>query len=223
MPRRINHDHDLVDVTIQTGRRHTDVLHTTSKHPFWDDTFHSWMRAGHLKPGHNLETATNHHARILTVRTRTGAADMYNLTVQQLHTYYVLAGVTPVLVHNCHGSIEGHSTTCSCDPENPRSEVTLDRDSFEAARNSGLDIVGTLDTGTRQTLRGRLESAVETFGKVTGFTEKSGGEYREFRLDVDPVKGAHINVMTGKGAAVRKYAIRWPSDTVAPWLKVLQK
>ncbi|MEU1034383.1 hypothetical protein ABZ402_37880 [Streptomyces mirabilis] len=26
---------------------------------------------------------------------------MYNLTVQQLHTYYVLAGETPVLVHNC--------------------------------------------------------------------------------------------------------------------------
>jgi hypothetical protein len=25
---------------------------------------------------------------------------MYNLTVEQLHTYYVLAGATPVLVHN---------------------------------------------------------------------------------------------------------------------------
>jgi len=26
---------------------------------------------------------------------------MYNLTVADLHTYYVLAGTTPVLVHNC--------------------------------------------------------------------------------------------------------------------------
>ncbi|MGW3043693.1 hypothetical protein ACWC9T_27435 [Kitasatospora sp. NPDC001159] len=25
----------------------------------------------------------------------------YNLTVDQLHTYYELAGATPVLVHNC--------------------------------------------------------------------------------------------------------------------------
>ncbi|MFJ7899114.1 polymorphic toxin-type HINT domain-containing protein [Streptomyces sp. NPDC096198] len=97
----INHDHDLVDVTVQTGPHRTAVLHTTSKHPFWDDTLHSWIPAGHLKPGHNLETATNHHARLLTVRTHPGAADMYNLTVQQLHTYYVLAGTTPVLVHNC--------------------------------------------------------------------------------------------------------------------------
>jgi hypothetical protein len=30
-------------------------------------------------------------------------ADMYNLTVDQLHTYYVLAGTTPVLVHNSGG------------------------------------------------------------------------------------------------------------------------
>jgi hypothetical protein len=26
---------------------------------------------------------------------------MYNLTVAELHTYYVIAGNTPVLVHNC--------------------------------------------------------------------------------------------------------------------------
>ncbi|MEN3614291.1 hypothetical protein AAH979_32675 [Plantactinospora sp. ZYX-F-223] len=30
-----------------------------------------------------------------------GAA--YNLTVDDIHTYYVLAGTTPVLVHNCGG------------------------------------------------------------------------------------------------------------------------
>ncbi|MEU6220932.1 polymorphic toxin-type HINT domain-containing protein [Streptomyces sp. NPDC047022] len=107
----INHDNDLVDVTVQTGPHHTDVLHTTSKHPFWDDTTHTWIRAGHLKPGHNLETATNHHARILTIRIRPGAADMYNLTVQQLHTYYVLAGATPVLVHNCPSGADGASAS----------------------------------------------------------------------------------------------------------------
>jgi Pretoxin HINT domain len=96
----INHDNDLIDLTIQTSPHHTEVIHTTSKHPFWDDTLHTWIPAGHLKPGHNLETATNHHAHILTIRTRPGTADMYNLTVQQLHTYYVEAGNTPVLVHN---------------------------------------------------------------------------------------------------------------------------
>ncbi|MFC9083865.1 RHS repeat-associated core domain-containing protein [Streptomyces sp. NPDC057062] len=229
-------DKDFTTLTLDTtpvrgsahhqGKDHASAqqtLTTTWHHPFWDATHQRWTDAHDLRPGTKLRRADGATVTIRTVRNFHQRAVTYDLTVRNLHTYYVLAGVTPLLVHNCDGSIEGHSATCSCDPENPRSEVTLDRDSFEAARNTGLDIVGTLDTGTRQTLRGRLESAFETFGKVTGFTGKSGGEYREFRLDVDPVKGAHINVMTGRGAAVRKYAIRWPSDTVAPWLKVLQK
>jgi hypothetical protein len=129
-----------------------------------------------------------------------------------------MAGDTPVLVHNCGGEIKKHSPSCSCNPENPRSEVTLDRDSFEQARNTGLDLVGPLDQGSREPLIGRLEAATETYGKKTGFTGKSGGEYREFRLDVDPEKGTHINVMTGKGVSVRKYAIRFPGRSILPWL-----
>ncbi|MFI1002672.1 polymorphic toxin-type HINT domain-containing protein [Streptomyces galbus] len=98
--RLVHHDNDLVDVTILGTDGHRATLHTTSRHPFWDDTLHTWVPAGKLKPGHALNTATDHHVRIESVRTRPGAADMYNLTVTQLHTYYVLAGRTPVLVHN---------------------------------------------------------------------------------------------------------------------------
>ncbi|MEC3994458.1 polymorphic toxin-type HINT domain-containing protein [Actinacidiphila sp. DG2A-62] len=96
----INHDHDLVDVTVETEAGHAGVLHTTSKHPFWDATLHVWVPAGRLKPGHVLETAADQHVRVMAVRLRPGTAEMWNLTVDQLHTYYVLAGNTPVLVHN---------------------------------------------------------------------------------------------------------------------------
>src|SRR5262249_7611999 len=44
----------------------------------------------------------------------TGAKDMRNLTVADIHTYYVIAGNTPVLVHNCGGSVPGHPDTCTC-------------------------------------------------------------------------------------------------------------
>jgi hypothetical protein len=98
--RLVHHDDDLVDVTIRTNDGHTASVHTTSRHPFWDDTQHAWIPAGNLTPGHALNTATNKHALVTAVKTRPGAADMYNLTVDQLHTYYVLAGTTPVLVHN---------------------------------------------------------------------------------------------------------------------------
>ncbi|WUU39500.1 polymorphic toxin-type HINT domain-containing protein [Streptomyces sp. NBC_00659] len=96
----VNHDDDLTDVQVKDADGKTLTLHTTSRHPFWDDTTHSWVPAGKLKPGHTLNTATDKHVRITTVKARPGTADMYNLTVNELHTYYVLAGATPVLVHN---------------------------------------------------------------------------------------------------------------------------
>ncbi|MFC9932300.1 polymorphic toxin-type HINT domain-containing protein [Streptomyces sp. NPDC127190] len=100
LARFINHDNDLIDLTVHTSPGHSATLHTTSHHPFWDDTEHTWVPAGHLKTGHALNTAANGHVRILTVRVRRGAADMYNLTVHELHTYYVVAGGVPILVHN---------------------------------------------------------------------------------------------------------------------------
>lgn len=38
--------------------------------------------------------------------TTLGEGQAYNLTVADLHTYYVLAGETPVLVHNCDPSLD---------------------------------------------------------------------------------------------------------------------
>ncbi|MCZ0991799.1 polymorphic toxin-type HINT domain-containing protein [Streptomyces diastatochromogenes] len=96
----INHDYDLVDLRIQHPDGSVTTLHTTAEHPFWDDTLHTWVPAGELRTGHNLNTASDHHVRVAAVIPRHGDRDMYNLTVDDLHTYYVLAGATPILVHN---------------------------------------------------------------------------------------------------------------------------
>ena len=97
----VNDDYDLVDLKIRLADGKTETLHTTSKHPFWDDTLHTWVPAGQLLAGHALNTANDRHVYVTDVTPRPGDRDMYNLTVEDLHTYYVLAGVTPVLVHNC--------------------------------------------------------------------------------------------------------------------------
>ncbi|MFD7877462.1 polymorphic toxin-type HINT domain-containing protein [Streptomyces sp. NPDC059766] len=99
----INHDKDLLDVTVRDKRGHMATLHTTANHPFWDDTSHSWQPAGELRRGDALDTADNGHAFVVKTRITSATADRWNLTVQQLHSYYVLAGVTPVLVHNTDG------------------------------------------------------------------------------------------------------------------------
>ncbi|MGW5098783.1 RHS repeat-associated core domain-containing protein [Streptomyces nodosus] len=96
----INHDHDLLDLTIRAEDGRTVTIRTTANHPFWVDSTHSWIPAGKLHHGDDLNTPTSSHAYVVAIHPTPGAANRWNLTVQQLHTYYVLAGKTPVLVHN---------------------------------------------------------------------------------------------------------------------------
>jgi len=107
----INHDHDLLDLTIRTKDGHTATLHTTANHPFWDDTTHAWVPAGKLHHDDALNTATDGHVYVVTTRPTPGTANRWNLTVQRLHTYYVLAGQTPVLVHNSNGCVNWASNS----------------------------------------------------------------------------------------------------------------
>ncbi|MFD7320817.1 LamG-like jellyroll fold domain-containing protein [Streptomyces sp. NPDC059875] len=225
-------DRDYVDVVVAT-KAGPKTIQTTKHHQFYEMVRNAWTQAGDLKVGLKLQSGDGLPTSILEVKSYTAERVTYDLSVEGLHTYFVLAdnlvktadevaAVDPsaaVLVHNCGGSQPGHSRVCDCDPEDPTSEVTVDAGSFEQARNRGLEIVGRLDVGSRKTMRGTLEAAVETFGRVTGFRGRSNGDYREFRLDVDDKKGTHINVMTGKKSTVRKYAIRWPGTSVTPWLR----
>ncbi|MBT8225662.1 MAG: hypothetical protein KJO75_09220, partial [Dactylosporangium sp.] len=83
----------------------TTVLRTTQHHPFWDATVGAWVLAANLVPGHELHTGDGDTVTVVSVVNRdvtTGGQDMRDLTVADLHTYYVVAGTVPVLVHNCN-------------------------------------------------------------------------------------------------------------------------
>jgi hypothetical protein len=91
-----NLDTDFADVTINGDQ----AVRTTQHHPFWNATTQSWTDAGDLRPGDALLGRAG-SATVTRVERYTGARTMHNLTVADLHTYYVIAGGTPVLVHNC--------------------------------------------------------------------------------------------------------------------------
>ncbi|WP_206751350.1 polymorphic toxin-type HINT domain-containing protein [Cryobacterium psychrophilum] len=99
----VNQDTDLTDVTVEneaTGTR--AVLRTTSKHPFWVADRGEWVDAADLQPGTQLlgaEAAATPRVVAVSVVPRTG--EMRDLTVEKIHTYYVVAESTSVLVHNC--------------------------------------------------------------------------------------------------------------------------
>jgi RHS repeat-associated protein len=133
----INHDTDLLDVTVSTGHGHTAVLHTTSNHPFWDDTTHTWVAAGKLHLGDRLASTGGQHPVVAALKVTPGAANRWNLTVQQLHTYYVVAGGTPILVHNTDDGCPVN-VTVRWQPGMPKSQFNLKAGALQDLSDQGV-------------------------------------------------------------------------------------
>ncbi|WP_433254454.1 polymorphic toxin-type HINT domain-containing protein [Streptosporangium sp. CA-135522] len=72
----------------------------TDGHPFWVANLRTWVKAKELSPGMLLRTSAGTFVQITAIKKWTAVQRVHNLTVDDLHTYYVLAGQTPVLVHN---------------------------------------------------------------------------------------------------------------------------
>ncbi|MGW4286258.1 LamG-like jellyroll fold domain-containing protein [Streptomyces sp. NPDC004673] len=76
-------------------------LTTTFHHPFYDETQSAFVEAKDLNPGDVLQTPSG-TAEVTGVRLYHANTTTYDLTIGTLHTYYVEAGDTPVLVHNAN-------------------------------------------------------------------------------------------------------------------------
>lgn len=190
----INHDHDLLDVTVRTEDGSTATIHTTANHPFWDDTTHTWTAAGKLHHGDTLNTATGNHAYVIATEPTPGTANRWNLTVQQLHTYYVLAGETPVLVHN---------SNCPTTPVGGRGTNFRNLSPNEPATIGGRDYTGhAID---RMQERGLMPSVVENTirvgeempGKRAGTTAYYEAE-NNVTVITDSATGRVVTVSSGR-------------------------
>ncbi len=119
-----NLDRDLTKLTVVAdpdptvaGDETRQTLETTANHPFWDATAKAWVEAAHLRPGHRLHGIDD--GAVVTVEAvvnSTGAQWMSDLTVDDIHTYYVVPGHTPVLVHNCNSGDAKKGDACTCTP-----------------------------------------------------------------------------------------------------------
>ncbi|SES47801.1 RHS repeat-associated core domain-containing protein [Actinokineospora terrae] len=91
---------ELADITVDTdGDGVGDSSITgTAGHPFW--VAGEWRDAGDLRAGDLLRTATGTFVTVTAVSERTAQQRVHNLTVDGVHTFYVLVGGVPVLVHN---------------------------------------------------------------------------------------------------------------------------
>ncbi|MFD5489068.1 MULTISPECIES: polymorphic toxin-type HINT domain-containing protein [Streptomyces] len=95
----------LVEIAVDADRdpdTAPDLITATDKHPFWVVDLARWTDATELKPGQWLRTSSGTQVQVTSVRNGTAQhITVHNLTVADLHTYYIVAGAAPVLVHNC--------------------------------------------------------------------------------------------------------------------------
>ncbi len=101
---------NLIQITVDTDGthgHHVGVITATEHHKFWDSTHHQWLRADQLTRGTTLRTPTGAPVRVISAFRSPGHPTVRDLTIANDHTYYVEAGTTPVLVHNCAASAGG--------------------------------------------------------------------------------------------------------------------
>ncbi|MEU5788768.1 HNH/endonuclease VII fold putative polymorphic toxin [Micromonospora purpureochromogenes] len=104
----VNQDEDLTDLYVRTADGKFVTVKTTQHHPFWSDSRNEWVDAADLQPTEWLKTATGVVVTVAEVHNFRGQQTMRDLTVSDVHTYYVIAGKTPVLVHNCGDGVPSH-------------------------------------------------------------------------------------------------------------------
>ncbi|WP_082403179.1 LamG-like jellyroll fold domain-containing protein [Saccharothrix sp. NRRL B-16348] len=97
---------DMTRLIVTANDGTMGTVDATSWHPIWVPSENRFVNIGDLKPGQGL-TSVDGTSPVVSVAARhTRLEPVYDLTVEGLHTYYVLAGATPVLVHNCGEEID---------------------------------------------------------------------------------------------------------------------
>lgn len=143
-------DTEFTDLTV-SGPDGSRTIVGTQNHPFYDLTRGAFVEAARLAVGDRLQTTGSEVVTVLAVRNYTAAMVTYDLAINAQHTYFVLAGRTPVLVHN--------NTTTPC-PVGVTVEAT--RDGITIAHPaSGSMTIGLLDDYTGMLTLGmdRLEGS----------------------------------------------------------------
>ncbi|MCK1820394.1 Teneurin-1 [Streptomyces sp. XM83C] len=92
-------DRDYVDVVVAT-KSGPKTIQTTKHHQFYEVSRNTWTQAGDLKAGQKLQNGDGGTTAILSVKEYKAQRVTYDLTIDGLHTYQVVADRVAILVHN---------------------------------------------------------------------------------------------------------------------------
>ncbi|MFE7635895.1 polymorphic toxin-type HINT domain-containing protein, partial [Kitasatospora sp. NPDC057518] len=211
-------DRDFTDISLGAGKS----LTSTDHHPFWSESQKQWTDAVDLKPGDDLRDPAGRPQRIEDVRHWNTLQPAYNLTVDDLHTYYVVAGDTPVLVHNAAPACDlggfksgvtpdeiaqlnrefGGETLLSGSPENMLVNASRYNSFWEKAAVVIRDIAGShmFNNGNKRTAQAVVEKLMERNSITSG-----PGTAQDLRSVIDAVGKGQLHDIADIVAALRGY------------------
>ncbi|MGW5866544.1 polymorphic toxin-type HINT domain-containing protein [Streptomyces sp. NPDC055239] len=212
-------DKQFTELTLATPDG-SEKLTTTYEHPFWSVDQKDWVEAGDLKPGMTLRTDDGRTVTVRATRQYEDRQRTHNLTIAGLHTYYVLAGQTPVLVHNSNCPLTGGfkvgvsrdeiadinrgfggETLLSGSPANTLANASRYNSFWDKSAVVIRDIAGShmFNNGNKRTAQATDEQLMQRNG-VT-----SGPNSADLRSVIDRVGKGQLHDVSDISAALRGY------------------
>jgi len=198
----INHDHDLVDLTLtiimpaQQGKRATktsEVIHTNQKHPFFTKE-RGFLPVGQIKLGMHVLRANGTYGVVTGWKSVPGVRVMYNLEVAQDHTFTV--GMGQWVVHNTCGGNDPSSP--GGQPNPPEHPAGMTRNQF------GKDV---MKWGTgNDAARARIGQITEDEMRQAGVTPEMAQDWADFYREVMQANPSNPS------AAGRADLMQWVAD-----------
>ncbi len=125
---------NLVSITLNSGDGQAGLLVATDHHPFWVADQNHWLNADDLAASMRLTSLDGGALKVLSARKHlVQNGRVYNLTISDIHTFYVRVGTEDVLVHNNEEPcFSGHALDQLRDRRvsEAQAKKVLDRDPF---------------------------------------------------------------------------------------------
>ncbi|MFD6530440.1 RHS repeat-associated core domain-containing protein [Streptomyces sp. NPDC060184] len=188
-------DKDFTEISIHVGKGYSSIV-ATDTHPFWIPELKKWVDAGNVWVGQWLRTSAGTVVQVTGVRHFTKPQLTHDLTITDIHAYYVLAGATPVLVHNC-GTGPRDSAGLGPDELMSKAEGLRDEYAGEMAQLSNRKRPATVTAGyNSETGQYAAGASVKGVCAETCVVNQLGGDPSKivFTAAVRPRTGALINI-----------------------------
>jgi RHS repeat-associated protein len=191
----------LVAITIATAVGFASVT-ATEGHPFWVDSRSAWVEAGDLAIGDLLKTADDGHVRVVATLEYEEYHRVFNLSIDDIHAFFIISGNQSLLVHNTCLDAEGHHMI-------PRQILKKLR--YEVRRDPRIN------GGGKEA--GHIYAVPYDFHRSTHFANGGVHAYNARWLEeLDRIGGARAATADDVLAIRDKLAYEFKLDVFSPWL-----